>query len=218
MPYNTTAIPPRQEVTGQAQLPLSRVKKIIAQDQDTHMCSNNAAFVITLATEMFVQYLAEEGLNMAKLDRKPRRNIQYKDIANAVSHKDNLEFLSDMVPKTVPYKQIKSQAAATRAKVTGDGSASASASGMASPAAGAGGAGAEDVAKAPAAPTNGAGSHKKHKVGKRSSNTGPNVAELLSSGVPGARPVHRDDELEGPDNQLQSEAMRGRDGDVSMSG
>ncbi|KAI0396410.1 histone-fold-containing protein [Xylariaceae sp. FL0594] len=119
MPYNTTAIPPRKEVTGLTQLPLSRVKKIVAQDQDINICSNNAAFVITLATEMFIQYLAEEGLNMAKLERKPRRNIQYKDLANAVSHQDNLQFLEDIVPKTVPYKQIKAQAAATRANLSG---------------------------------------------------------------------------------------------------
>ncbi|KAJ2977016.1 hypothetical protein NUW58_g7937 [Xylaria curta] len=136
MPYNTTAIPPRKEVTGQAQLPLSRVKKIIAQDQDINICSNNAAFVITLATvslltprseqfaltfqqEMFIQYLAGEGLNMTKLERKPRRNIQYKDLANAVSHQDNLQFLEDIIPKTVPYKQIKAHAAATRANLTG---------------------------------------------------------------------------------------------------
>ncbi|KAI1321714.1 histone-fold-containing protein [Xylariaceae sp. FL0255] len=119
MPYNTTAIPPRKEVTGQTQLPLSRVKKIIAQDQDISICSNNAAFVITLATEMFIQYLAGEGLNTAKLERKPRRNIQYKDIANAVSHQDNLQFLEDIVPKTVPFKQIKAHAAATRANLSG---------------------------------------------------------------------------------------------------
>lgn len=30
--------------------------------------------------EMFVQYLAAEGQNMAKLERKPRRNLQYKDL------------------------------------------------------------------------------------------------------------------------------------------
>ncbi|KAJ3531014.1 hypothetical protein NM208_g9067 [Fusarium decemcellulare] len=80
MPYNTTAIPPRKEPTGQTQLPLSRVKKIIAQDSDIGICSNNAAFVITLAAEMFVQHLAEESHTQAKLDRKPRRNIQYKDV------------------------------------------------------------------------------------------------------------------------------------------
>lgn len=33
-----------------------------------------------MAQELFVQYLAEQGHNMAKLDRKPRRNIQYKDL------------------------------------------------------------------------------------------------------------------------------------------
>lgn len=69
MPYNTSAIPPRKEPTGQTQLPrelhelsilstllirienktVSRVKKIISQDPEIQMCSNNAAFVVTLA-------------------------------------------------------------------------------------------------------------------------------------------------------------------------
>ncbi|KAK0722072.1 hypothetical protein B0T26DRAFT_825247 [Lasiosphaeria miniovina] len=124
MPYNTTAIPPRKEVTGQAQLPLTRVKKIIAVDPDIAICSNNAAFVITLATEMFIQHLASEAQNMAKMERKPRRNIQYKDM---VTHHDNLEFLEDVIPKTTTYKQIKVQAAATRAKLKGDKAAAAAA-------------------------------------------------------------------------------------------
>lgn len=119
MPYNTTAIPPRKEVTGTTQLPLTRVKKIIAVDPDVTVCSNNAAFVITLATEMFIQYLAQEAQNMAKLERKPRRNIQYKDLANGVLHQDKLEFLEDVVPKTVTYGKVKAQAAATRAKLKG---------------------------------------------------------------------------------------------------
>lgn len=29
---------------------------------------------------MFVQYLTTEAQNMTKLERKPRRNIQYKDM------------------------------------------------------------------------------------------------------------------------------------------
>ncbi|KAH0569239.1 hypothetical protein GP486_000056 [Trichoglossum hirsutum] len=56
---------------------------------------------------MFVQYLAEQGHNVVKSERKPRRNIQYKDLANAVSRIDNLEFLSDVIPRTIPYKQYK---------------------------------------------------------------------------------------------------------------
>lgn len=57
---------------------------------------------------MFIQHLAEESHTQAKVDTKPRRNIQYKDVANAVARQDNLEFLEDVVPKTVPYKAIKS--------------------------------------------------------------------------------------------------------------
>ncbi|KAK4141064.1 histone-fold-containing protein [Dichotomopilus funicola] len=132
MPYNTTAIPPRKEVTGQTQLPLTRVKKIIAVDPDINICSNNAAFVITLATEMFVQYLTSTAQNMAKTERKPRRNIQYKDMANAVALQDNLEFLEDIIPKTTSYKDIKGKAAAARARVNGDKSAAAAAAAGAS--------------------------------------------------------------------------------------
>ncbi|KAH9993145.1 histone-fold-containing protein [Xylariaceae sp. FL0662B] len=192
MPYNTTAIPPRKEITGQTQLPLSRVKKIIAQDQDITICSNNAAFVITLATEMFIQYLASEGLNMVKLERKPRRNIQYKDLATAVSHKDNLEFLEDIVPKTVPYKQIKAQAAATRTQLSG-------------------GVAERSEEQPPAAVPNG----KKHKSSvSRSSLNGSFV------GARGARIVSEDDGLADPNDQLQNEmrqAARGEE-DVKMTG
>ncbi|KAI6382059.1 hypothetical protein MCOR25_000936 [Pyricularia grisea] len=120
MPYNTTAIPPRRDPTGQTQLPLTRVKKIIAQDQDVQMCSNNAAFIITLAAELFVQHLATEAHNMAKMDRKPRRNIQYKDFANAVAHQESLEFLTDVVPKTVAFKDIKERASHTQARLRGE--------------------------------------------------------------------------------------------------
>ena len=60
-----------------------------------------------------------------KTERKPRRNIQYKDlgqllstadsillilrtfIASAVARFDNLEFLTDVIPRTIPYKKYR---------------------------------------------------------------------------------------------------------------
>ncbi|KAI9728027.1 MAG: hypothetical protein M1834_007841 [Cirrosporium novae-zelandiae] len=111
MPYNNTAIPPSEEITGTASLPLARVKRILQVDEDINQCSNNAAFAITIATEMFIRYLSEQAYNVVKSERKPRRNIQYKDLANAVSRIDNLEFLSDVIPKTMTYKQYKAQKA-----------------------------------------------------------------------------------------------------------
>jgi hypothetical protein len=34
---------------------------------------------------MFIQHLTEESLKQAKLERKPRRNIQYKDVGKSTS-------------------------------------------------------------------------------------------------------------------------------------
>jgi hypothetical protein len=61
-------------------LPVARVKKIVNADEDVGACSNNAAFVIALATEMFIQYFAEQTHTVVKTERKPRRNIQYRDV------------------------------------------------------------------------------------------------------------------------------------------
>ena len=59
---------------------VARVKKIIHADDDIANCSNNAAFAITAATELFLQYLVEQTQNVVKAEKKPRRNIQYKDV------------------------------------------------------------------------------------------------------------------------------------------
>lgn len=82
---------------------------------------------------MFVYHLAEQSHNAAKADSKPRRNVQYKDvgmcftkrsvciffnnwdIASVVARYDNLEFLADVVPRTVTYRQYKEKKAAKEA-------------------------------------------------------------------------------------------------------
>lgn len=51
--------------------------------------------------------MTEQAYNVAKSESKPRKNIQYKDIAAAVAKLDNLQFLSDTVPRTMTYKQVK---------------------------------------------------------------------------------------------------------------
>ncbi|EAW12926.1 histone-fold domain-containing protein [Aspergillus clavatus NRRL 1] len=104
------------EITGQSALPITRIKKIIQLDEDIVQCSGNATFVITMATEMFIQYLAQQGHNVVKSERKPRKIIQYKDLATAVSRIDNLEFLADVIPKTTTYKQFKEKKAKEASK------------------------------------------------------------------------------------------------------
>ncbi len=136
---------------------------------------------------------------MAKIERKPRRNIQYKDLANAVTHQDHLEFLEDVIPKAQSYKKIKEQAAARRAKVQGF-------NGPKNAAAG------ESTAAPPAATANG----KKSKVAVNGA-AGANGAG--ASSAPGSRRATLD--AEDPSAQLELEmrqAHAGDDEDVEMTG
>jgi DNA polymerase epsilon subunit 4 len=41
-----------------------------------------------------------------------------RTLANAVAHLDNLEFLVDVVPRTVPYKQVREKKAPAGSKTT----------------------------------------------------------------------------------------------------
>lgn len=61
---------------------------------------------------MLIQHLAVTTHNVVKAERKPRRNIQYRDVSGAVSKTDNLEFLVDVVPKTVAFGTWKKRKAA----------------------------------------------------------------------------------------------------------
>jgi DNA polymerase epsilon subunit 4 len=83
------------------------VQKIIQADPERLTVTKNASFAIALATEMFVQHLSITTHNVVKTERKPRRNIQYRDVSSAVSRTDSLEFLVDVVPKTVQYGAYK---------------------------------------------------------------------------------------------------------------
>ncbi|KAL1991160.1 hypothetical protein VTN49DRAFT_5664 [Thermomyces lanuginosus] len=108
-----------EEGTGQTVVPISRIKRIIQQDEDIVQCSNKATFLIAMATELFIQYLAEQGYNVVKSERKPRKTLQYKDLATAVSRIDNLEFLADVIPKTTTYRQFKEKRAREGAQEAG---------------------------------------------------------------------------------------------------
>ncbi|KAF2755278.1 histone-fold-containing protein, partial [Pseudovirgaria hyperparasitica] len=121
MPYNNTPITPSAVATGTANLPLARVKKILSADEDIASCSNNAAFILTIAAEMFIHHLVEQTHTVVKTERKQRRQIHYRDVANAVSRIDNLNFLADVVPRTTTVRKVKEarRAAAKLARANG---------------------------------------------------------------------------------------------------
>lgn len=152
------------------------------------------------------------------LERRRERRADQTDPptpANAVAHHDHLEFLEDVVPKTVPYKKIKGQAAAARAQAQGD---------QAQDGQKQANFGEAPRAKAPQA--NGSGSSNSKR--KSSSSSGANVARVngtaaatAAAGDDGSRPV--DPAGDDPSAQLEAEMRQAaegpdQDGDLRMSG
>ncbi|KAF9142568.1 hypothetical protein BG015_000750 [Linnemannia schmuckeri] len=84
---------------GVTQLPVARVKRIIKEDKDVQMVSNDAVFLISLATELFLESFTAKAFNLAKIEK--RKTVSYKDLATAVTQHDSLEFLQDVIPKTM---------------------------------------------------------------------------------------------------------------------
>lgn len=86
-------------------VPLARVKRIIRQDDQIMAISSGASYSVAAAVELFIKYMAEQAYIGARANK--RKKIQYNDLAIAIQRQPELEFLSVLVPKTVPYKAIK---------------------------------------------------------------------------------------------------------------
>ncbi|CBQ72406.1 conserved hypothetical protein [Sporisorium reilianum SRZ2] len=81
---------------GVSIFPTARVARIIKADRDIDICSKEATFLISMATEIFVRKLTDEAYTNAKLDK--RKHIFYKDLSRAVQQNELLEFLKDAIP------------------------------------------------------------------------------------------------------------------------
>ncbi|KAJ1959889.1 hypothetical protein IWQ62_004432 [Dispira parvispora] len=82
--------------------PMSRVKKVIKEDRDIHLCSADAVYAIALAAQLFVENLSRLGQECA-LEGK-RKTLAYKDLAKVVKDTERLEFLVDLIPTPMPLK------------------------------------------------------------------------------------------------------------------
>ena len=55
---------------------------------------------------MFIRYLAEQALNIVKSEKKPRRNIQYKDMGEFIPQQSftraNLPPKQTLLPESTP--------------------------------------------------------------------------------------------------------------------
>lgn len=96
-----------EESSGTSVLPLTKIKKIFKTDPEHVSASEAAVFSTAIATELFIQYFTEQASLIARSEK--RKKLQYKDFSSAVTNIEQLNFLSDTVPKTVNLKKLVDQ-------------------------------------------------------------------------------------------------------------
>ncbi|XP_071201233.1 DNA polymerase epsilon subunit 4-like [Salvelinus alpinus] len=74
-----------------AKLPLSRIKALMKADPDVSLASQESVFIITKATELFVEMIAKDALVYAQQGK--RKTLQRKDLDNAIETVDEFAFL-----------------------------------------------------------------------------------------------------------------------------
>ncbi|KOX71941.1 DNA polymerase epsilon subunit 4 [Melipona quadrifasciata] len=76
-------------------LPLGRIKTIIKLDPEVTMVNQEAVFLITKSTELFIDSLVKESYKYTAQMKK--KTIQKRDVESAINNVDALAFLEGMI-------------------------------------------------------------------------------------------------------------------------
>ncbi|XP_057651846.1 DNA polymerase epsilon subunit 4 isoform X1 [Diorhabda carinulata] len=77
--------------TRMLRLPLARIKNIMKLDPSSSIISQDAIFLVTKATEVFLEYMTKEA--MKQLISGKRKTLLKRDVDNVVDNNPNLCFL-----------------------------------------------------------------------------------------------------------------------------
>ncbi|XP_046875847.1 chromatin accessibility complex protein 1 [Hypomesus transpacificus] len=80
-------------------LPMARVKLIMKSSPDVSMINQDALFLTTKATELFVQHLALSSFRNGA--GKDTNTLSYSDLAHTAEETETFQFLTDILPKKI---------------------------------------------------------------------------------------------------------------------
>ncbi|XP_056335942.1 chromatin accessibility complex protein 1 [Danio aesculapii] len=80
-------------------LPISRVRLIMKSSPDVSCINQDALFLTTKATELFVQHLALSSYENGS--SKDTNSLSYSDLADTVEETETFQFLTDILPKKI---------------------------------------------------------------------------------------------------------------------
>lgn len=84
------------------QLPVARIKTIMKSSPDLPHFSQESVFLVTKATELFIDYLAVSAYKQ----ENNSKSLTYKGLSKIVEDDEALQFLGDIVPPKVLVKDF----------------------------------------------------------------------------------------------------------------
>lgn len=98
---------PAKEESGLLTLPLTRIRRMVKEDEDVKNVAGDAAFVIARATELFIEQLAAR--TAAKVPAGSKKGVTYKEVSRAVAEYSACDFLADIVPQKLTAAELLQQ-------------------------------------------------------------------------------------------------------------
>lgn len=80
-------------------IPISRIKKIIKEDEDLMRIQPDAVFCVSVAVEKFLSYFVKHAWQYTKRDS--RKTVLYRDLVHVVKEVEQMMFLEDVIPTPV---------------------------------------------------------------------------------------------------------------------
>ncbi|XP_068603523.1 chromatin accessibility complex protein 1 [Brachionichthys hirsutus] len=80
-------------------LPISRVRLIMKSSPDVSSINQDALFLTTKATELFVEYLAQSSFSNGS--GKETHSLSYSDLAHTAEEAETFHFLTDILPRKI---------------------------------------------------------------------------------------------------------------------
>lgn len=90
-----------EEKARSSELPRVRVKKIMTVDKEVQRVSSEALFLVSLSTQLFLEFLAENSAKIAIEKKRKTVNLEHLRIA-VKRHRPTSDFLLDSLPMPLP--------------------------------------------------------------------------------------------------------------------
>ncbi|BGP41110.1 hypothetical protein JCM10449v2_005079 [Rhodotorula kratochvilovae] len=88
-------------MSGTSAIPVARVNRIVKADKEVRLCSKEAVFLISKATEFMIARMAQQAYEHARLQKKGAKIVKYADLA-ATCQSEQWYYLGEVIPPARP--------------------------------------------------------------------------------------------------------------------